>query len=251
MKCKRVRGLMGAYLYGDLEAGEMMEVRLHAQDCEECAGDLASRGQALSMLDDAAPELTDDEREQIAWSVRGAVRTACSPRGVASRWAPALAIAAALCVGLGIGAVIGSHLGNTHRSPGDHSALPKVEITEDVGASPESIREKSKRTAVRPVKSAEPAERAPKHDGPTRQTGPRLRVDPTDLFPTAISNAMPTNRSRTDSNRLLPVPVDGQPDEDAGSRAERTDGAGAESAPEASGDTVSPAHDDAPVDSDE
>lgn len=245
---------MGAYLYGDLEAAEMMEVRVHAQDCEVCADDLATRSRALSMLDDAAPALTDDEREQITWSVKGAVRTACSPRGLAARWAPALAVAAALCVGLGIGAVIGSHLGNTHRLPGHRSVMPRVEITEDISASSGTVKENSERAAARPVKSTEPAKGAPRDDGPPRQPRHRMKIDPTGLVPTAISNAMPTNRSRTESHRLLPVPVDERSDEGAGSRVEPTDSPGVDSAPEASrepGYTGPAAHDDTPLGSDE
>ncbi len=73
MKCRQAQELMGAYLYGDLAPEEMRELRLHAQDCALCREDLAARGRVVSSLSDATPELSDEDRQRIAWSVKGAV----------------------------------------------------------------------------------------------------------------------------------------------------------------------------------
>jgi anti-sigma factor RsiW len=74
MKCKQAQDLIGAYIYGDLAAEEMRDLRVHTQDCALCREDLASRGRIISALDDTVPMLTDEERLRIAWSVKGAVR---------------------------------------------------------------------------------------------------------------------------------------------------------------------------------
>ena len=50
MKCRHVREMMGAYLYGDLDADDMREVRMHTQECVDCKEDLESRGRVISSL---------------------------------------------------------------------------------------------------------------------------------------------------------------------------------------------------------
>lgn len=104
MKCKQARDLIGAYLYGDLAPEEMRELRVHAQDCALCREDLASRGRAVSALDDATPVLTDEERQRIAWSVKGSVRRKqLETKPLALRLLPALGIATVLVAGVAVG----------------------------------------------------------------------------------------------------------------------------------------------------
>lgn len=80
MKCEQVQELMGAYLYGDLSPEEMRKIRLHAQECAGCKKDLESQGRVIAALDNRTPELSDMERQQIAWSVKRVVETDRSPR---------------------------------------------------------------------------------------------------------------------------------------------------------------------------
>lgn len=75
MNCRQAKELMGAYLYGDLEPDQMRKLRIHAKDCTGCREDLLSRGKAVSALSDAVPTMSDADRERIAWSVKGAVRS--------------------------------------------------------------------------------------------------------------------------------------------------------------------------------
>ncbi|MCE5198119.1 MAG: zf-HC2 domain-containing protein [Armatimonadota bacterium] len=133
MKCKQVRELMGAYLYGDLTPSEMKEVRLHTQECAECRQDLESRGKTISLLSDKIPALDDNARQQIAWSVRGAVR---ARRSLLRSWlAPICALAGIVLIGFTAGRLLNSH----ESSPGvqanrlGHSGAPKavVKVTEE------------------------------------------------------------------------------------------------------------------------
>lgn len=139
MKCKHIQDMMGAYLYGDLSPSDMREVRLHTQTCTECREDLESRGRVVSAIGDVAPKLTDEDRQSIAWTVKGAVRHAETmshrPR---FRWAPAFAVAALLIAGLAVGALITTRAGKPP-PPGAQAADPKggkatgavVRITEE------------------------------------------------------------------------------------------------------------------------
>lgn len=73
MKCKQVRELAGPYLYGDLTPEEMKQVRLHTQECECCRNEIRSQGAVISAIPAEAPELTDEDRQRIAWTVKGAI----------------------------------------------------------------------------------------------------------------------------------------------------------------------------------
>jgi hypothetical protein len=109
MKCKQVKELMGAYLYGDLEPEDMREVRLHTQECEECRADLESRGHVVSSLIGEAPSLTDDDRARIAHNVKSGIRTRDTQTAVWwLRPASALALAAVVLAGFAIGRHIGT-----------------------------------------------------------------------------------------------------------------------------------------------
>ena len=112
MKCKQVQEMMGAYLYGDLAPDEMKEIRLHTAQCDACRADVESRGRVVALLPDKAPELSDEDRMQIAWAVKGAVRNAAAQPGFG--WGRAVAVATVVLAGLAVGALV---LFNTSKRP--------------------------------------------------------------------------------------------------------------------------------------
>jgi hypothetical protein len=134
MKCKQIREMMGAYLYGDLDPGDMREIRLHAQDCEACRADLESRGLVVSKLNLEPPTLSDAEKQQIAWAVKGAVRAA-EPR-IAVWWmrpASAFALAALVLTGFMVGrhfGTSGSQFADSGRISNEDSGKAVVTIIE-------------------------------------------------------------------------------------------------------------------------
>lgn len=73
--CKKINGLIGAYIYGDLTPEEMKRVRLHAAECKKCADEIAAQSRVVSIIPSEPPKLTDEERMRIAWTVKGAIRT--------------------------------------------------------------------------------------------------------------------------------------------------------------------------------
>lgn len=133
MKCRQAQELMGAYLYGDLAPEEMRELRVHAQDCTLCREDLATRGKVVSSLGDVTPELSDADRQRIAWSVKGAVRKKeARNRPSIFRLVPALGLAAAV---LAAGFMAGRFATRTpqhaaHSAKASDQSKPKIEIKE-------------------------------------------------------------------------------------------------------------------------
>ncbi|MGC8861370.1 MAG: zf-HC2 domain-containing protein [Armatimonadota bacterium] len=105
MNCKRIQEMMGAYLYGDLAPDELREVRLHAQECPACREDLESRGRVLAAISANAPELSEEERSQIAWAVRGAIRNGALVQ-TGFRWGYAAAVATVVAAALGVAAIM-------------------------------------------------------------------------------------------------------------------------------------------------
>lgn len=97
MNCRQAKDLMGAYLYGDLEPDQMRELRIHAKDCTGCREDLLSRGKVVSALNEAVPAISDADRQRIAWSVKGAVRSQQTyETPLIVRLAPTVALVAAV-----------------------------------------------------------------------------------------------------------------------------------------------------------
>lgn len=124
---------MGAYLYGDLAADEMRELRVHAQDCALCREDLATRGRVVSSLSGAVPVLSDSDAQRIARSVKGAIRKQeVRTRPLVLRLAPAFALAAAvLAGGFLAGKMANRPPQQTAKAPRTHvRPEPKVEIKE-------------------------------------------------------------------------------------------------------------------------
>ena len=78
-RCKKVTDLFGAYIYGDLSLEEMRRVRSHVEQCESCARDLETRTKVLEIIPKGVPELTDEDRQRIMWSVKGAIRAKQQP----------------------------------------------------------------------------------------------------------------------------------------------------------------------------
>lgn len=117
MKCRQVKELAGAYIYGDLAPEEMRDIRLHARNCDACREDLAARARVISSIDDTVPELTDEEKQRIMWSVKGAVYTKnTAQRTFILRLAPALGLAAVLLLGFGIGKLAYINTPSNHSS---------------------------------------------------------------------------------------------------------------------------------------
>lgn len=139
MKCKHVQELMGPYIYGDLAPDEMRQVRLHAQECAECREDLRGRGTLVSSFDNNPPRLTDEDRQRIAWSVKGVIRNEQERR--VFRWwpVPALGLAAAVAVGLVVAKVVvrdDTGLESRTTMAARHKAI--VRVTEDKGSATEN-----------------------------------------------------------------------------------------------------------------
>jgi len=133
MKCRQAQELIGAYLYGDLSAEEMRDSRVHAQECTLCREDLASRGRIVSSLDDSVPALSDEERQRIAWSVRGAVRKEqYSRKPLAARLVPTFALAGVIVAGVFVGRYVISRSASppAHRTVAKSPAGPSVKIKE-------------------------------------------------------------------------------------------------------------------------
>lgn len=117
---------MGAYIYGDLSPAEMREVRLHTQNCLECREDLEERGRIIASLSDGAPVLSDDERQSIVWSVKGAVRQQDQEREYSrARLAPAYVIVLVLAVGMVVGSTISARMGSHKSSDPQQVAVKK------------------------------------------------------------------------------------------------------------------------------
>ena len=193
MKCRQAQELMGAYLYGDLAPEEMRDLRVHSQDCAVCREDLAARGRIVSSLGDATPELNDTDRQRIAWSVNGAVSSReVERRPLALRFAPALALAAAVLVaGFALGRI-------APHSPGQLA----------------SARE-TKRDHPLPQATVEVKEKLPDADK-TSQTADRLIGILNSMSNTAI--VADPNRQTTPGSRHLPNRQDAKPPRDHGVR---------------------------------
>ena len=137
---------MGAYLYGDLSPEEMREVRLHTQVCDRCRVDLEERGRVVASLGDAVPELTDQEKARIAWTVKGALRDNVAPRtGFRLKWGSALAAAVLAVAGLAVGAhvLIRQPSPPTAPEPRVDRELSRAVTVEEVPTKPKSETGKS------------------------------------------------------------------------------------------------------------
>ena len=157
MKCKEIKELVGAYLYGDLSPEEMREVRLHAKECGECREDLQTRTTAIASISDRVPELTDVEKQKIAWFVEGAVRRRADKPPIRLRLAPVFGGVIVIAAAVAIGALIASNLARPAVQQADRQETkPPVRATvkiqeEPAGAPPkdtsETARNKTEDTA--------------------------------------------------------------------------------------------------------
>lgn len=98
-ECRRIAGLLGPYIYGDLELDEMHRVRVHAEGCKRCREEISARRDVVALIPNDVPKLSDDERLRISWAVKGAVRE----RNASSR---ARAFAWTALKGLAVSAVV-------------------------------------------------------------------------------------------------------------------------------------------------
>ncbi len=218
MRCSQAQELMGAYLYGDLTPDEMRNLRLHTQECALCREDLTTRGRVVSSLSDATPELSDTDRQRIAWSVKGAVnRQRLENRPLILRLAPAMALAAAVLIaGFTLGRVTPhttKQVANS-RTPQKNQAISdaKVEITEKSPKSSDKTEEAVKKALelLNSVSSANAG--APMRETVTGSRGIQLRqhsVPPPDntvkMAPdkgTAIPSLLQPNAASTTTTGL-------------------------------------------------
>lgn len=166
MKCKEVQELMGAYLYGDLSAEEMRGVRLHVQDCPTCRRDLESRGAVLAAVPNEAPSLADEERMQLTWAVKGAIRSA-ELAGESSRWGYAFAAGLVLAMGAAVAGIVAYN-----------SSKPQVSTNNYASRKPPAvvvkIREHRSRTQSQPAESRAAAQAQAPAVGTTVPEQPRV-----------------------------------------------------------------------------
>ncbi len=145
MKCKQIKELMGAYLYGDLSPEEMREVRLHASACKECREDLQTRTAVVASVGSKTPELDDIDRQRIAWYVEGAVRRTESRGQSRLRLAPALAGGVlVIAAGIAIGAMIASNLPKTSLEQARQNKKPPLRATVKIREEPATAAAKDK-----------------------------------------------------------------------------------------------------------
>jgi len=162
MKCKRIQEMMGAYLYGDLAPDELREVRLHTQGCAVCKEDVESRGKVLAAIPSAAPELSDDERMQIAWGVKGALKNGAQARE-GFRWGYVAAVATVALAGLAVAAIVvyNSSRPLSSMQARQRSASPVVSIREERRAPPKKPTIVPETQARTPATSTGEEERRP------------------------------------------------------------------------------------------
>ena len=135
MKCGNVQELLGGYLYGDLAPHEMKDVRLHLLDCEQCRDDVRTRGLVIDAIPTGVPQLGDEDRQRIMWSVKGAIRAReRDERSVLLRVAPAFGLAAVLALGLGIGALISAN----HTKPRHSERVTRTALSHPKPSAPEA-----------------------------------------------------------------------------------------------------------------
>ncbi len=132
MKCKQVQELAGAYLYGDLAPQEMRAVRMHAQQCQTCREDFRTRGAVAASIPNSAPELTEEDRQRIMWSVKGAIKAQPPARMLFGfRFSPVYVLAAAAVVVI-VGVKVVSSLPHSH----ENAPRATVRVWEEHSPSP-------------------------------------------------------------------------------------------------------------------
>ena len=211
MKCRHVRHVMGAYLYGDLAPEEMRQVREHVEQCGECREDLHGRGTVAASLDDTAGALTDQDRQEITWSVKGAVRAKeRQSRAFGLRLAPTFGVAAVLLLGFAIGFVVNSQRAtpidkSVRATIEDGSQRPKVDVVE-----------KHETTVENPPQLSVPERTAANRTARVRPT-PRRRNTDRPRYPFTLTGARGEQGNRSQTGTVdAPLPV--LPDDEVGQR---------------------------------
>lgn len=147
--CKKIAGMIGAYIYGDLTPDEMRYVRLHAEECRECSQEIEARIKAIALVPTDIPTLTDKERQRVAWTVKGAVRARQERRGfrlLRPTFAQGFALASLLVAAFAGGAILG------------YSKIPPKVIVKHVPAENQSPAEgKTERIVESPVPKQTPS----------------------------------------------------------------------------------------------
>ncbi|MEN6520868.1 MAG: zf-HC2 domain-containing protein [Armatimonadota bacterium] len=104
--CKKITGMIGAYVYGDLSPDEMRYVRLHAEECSKCSHEIEDRIRTIALIPTDTPKLTDEERQRVMWTVKGAIRAKSERRGF-SLFRPTFTLTLLLAAAFVGGAMLG------------------------------------------------------------------------------------------------------------------------------------------------
>lgn len=170
---------MGPYVYGDLSPDEMRSVRLHAAQCETCRKDLQSRGAAVSLIGRDVPELTDTEKQRIAWFVEGAVHATGARTPLRLRLAVAFGGVLLAAAGIAVGVLLASNLAGGRvqqvEKPGSRPAVRAVvEVQEELPTAPD--KHKSDTTVGKVADSGEESRPRRVAEAVTKAVNSALRV---------------------------------------------------------------------------
>jgi len=107
--CRQIAGLFGGYIYGDLTPDEMREVRLHLDECPGCRTELEAQTRTVELIPRDRPSLSDEERQQVMWTVKGALRSLrlVAPFRFSPGVAQGFAVAALLIAAFAAGTMLG------------------------------------------------------------------------------------------------------------------------------------------------
>lgn len=108
--CKKIVDLLSAYTYGDLSPEDMRRVRIHVGECQECARELAAITRVVSIIPDELPELSDEERQRMLWSVQGAIKAKQETKRFflfTPAFVRSMAVAATVITAFGAGSIYG------------------------------------------------------------------------------------------------------------------------------------------------
>jgi len=180
--CRKISKMIGAYIYGDLTPEEMKNVRLNAAQCQTCADEIAAQSRTISIIPSEIPHLTDEERMQVAWTVKGAIR-AKQQAGVKPSFARMITGTLATAVLIGA-AFVGGIAYQKHYGPAKVKLIKQV-IVKEVPAKPSETQTEQPLVTTIPYTMIDPFQRSQQPiyrwlpDRRTDQSEPEIAPDPT------------------------------------------------------------------------
>lgn len=204
--CKKIAGMIGAYIYGDLSPEEMRAVRLHAEECDVCSREIEARIRTISLMPTDVPELSDEERRRVMWTVKGAVKAKNGKKRFIL-FSPSFAQGFALATVILAAFTGGAFIGYSKIPPKVKVVIKKVPVECDI---PDvSIEE----TTEKIVESPEPATVKPTNDM-TIATQPFVRYHLQEIYRGGNidrRSEMPIDASKSIIGENQPVPEPEQP----------------------------------------